>query len=371
MRRSQWAFLAAKTEFSPRSRRSISLTASIIKARALIHADLGRVEWTDSLPMCQRLAEQLKLEVIVVRRPAGDMMDRWASRWSNNVHRYQELQCVKLILPWSTPGMRFCTSELKLAVIARELISRFPGRAIVSVSGIRREESKTRAKAPIWQPQPRLASATHGTIGIDWHPVIDWTRDEVLAGLEARQFPLHEAYTRYGSSRVSCCFCIMSSRPDLFAATSAGENHEIYRTMCQLEITSSFSFQSGQWLSDVAPHLLDSAMRTNVVRAKEVAREREAVESLIPAHLWYSRGWPTVVPTHAEAQLLSDVRLRIGQLMNFSVNYTTPEAIIERYQTLMAQRIASERPRQGAKRTAEHAGAGKPRQVSWDGFAAA
>jgi hypothetical protein len=38
------------------------------------------------------------------------MLDRWEKRWQNNVSRYEDLSCVKVILPWSTPQMRFCTS---------------------------------------------------------------------------------------------------------------------------------------------------------------------------------------------------------------------------------------------------------------------
>lgn len=74
--------------------------------RVLIHSDLGRVEWKDSLPVCERLAKRLGMKLIVVRRSAGDMMDRWLTRWENNVSRYANLECVKLILPWSTPSMR-------------------------------------------------------------------------------------------------------------------------------------------------------------------------------------------------------------------------------------------------------------------------
>ncbi|MBN8821295.1 MULTISPECIES: hypothetical protein [unclassified Spirosoma] len=81
--------------------------------RLLIHSDLGRTEWKDSLPTCERLADQLKTELVVVRRQAGDMMDRWLTRWANNVERYVNLECVKLILPWSTPAMRFMTSALR------------------------------------------------------------------------------------------------------------------------------------------------------------------------------------------------------------------------------------------------------------------
>jgi 3'-phosphoadenosine 5'-phosphosulfate sulfotransferase (PAPS reductase)/FAD synthetase len=88
--------------------------------RILIHSDLGSVEWRDSLPTCERLAARLGLELVVVRRAAGDMLSRWETRWENSKRRYADLSCVRVILPWSTPAMRFCTSELKSAVIAAE-----------------------------------------------------------------------------------------------------------------------------------------------------------------------------------------------------------------------------------------------------------
>ena len=188
--------------------------------RVLVHSDLGRVEWKESLPVCERLAALLGLELIVVRRAAGDMMDRWLTRWSNNVERYATLECVKLILPWSTPSMRFCTSELKTAVICRELVRRFPGRTIVSASGIRRDESAKRKKAPIAKEQAKLTSITHKTRGYDWNPIIEWSTPDVFAFLAARGFALHEAYTTYKTSRVSCVFCIMGSADDLAASTT-------------------------------------------------------------------------------------------------------------------------------------------------------
>ena len=124
--------------------------------RVLIHADLGRVEWRDSLPTCERLAAHLGWELMVVRRQAGDMLARWQGRWANNVKRYQELSCVRLILPWSTPSMRFCTSELKVDVITRALKKRFPTHDIVNVAGIRRQESASRKKMPVASPQAKL-----------------------------------------------------------------------------------------------------------------------------------------------------------------------------------------------------------------------
>ena len=107
--------------------------------RVLVHSDLGRVEWADSLPSCERLAKSIGWELMVVRRAAGDMLARWQVRWTNNVARYNDLKCVKLILPWSTPSMRFCTSELKVSVITSALKKRFPGQDILNVAGIRRQ----------------------------------------------------------------------------------------------------------------------------------------------------------------------------------------------------------------------------------------
>lgn len=88
----------------------------------LIYADLGRVVWSDATQQCQRLAEKLNVELQIVGRKAGGLMERWTKRWANNVERYINLSCVKLILPWSTPALRFCTSELKTQVIQRWIL---------------------------------------------------------------------------------------------------------------------------------------------------------------------------------------------------------------------------------------------------------
>lgn len=124
--------------------------------RVLIHSDLGRVEWKDSGPVCERLAAALGWELMVVRRKAGDMLDRWEARWASSVKRYAELSCVKLILPWSTPQMRFCTSEMKVDQITAALKKRFPDRPIINASGIRRQESVTRSRMPIAAPMTKL-----------------------------------------------------------------------------------------------------------------------------------------------------------------------------------------------------------------------
>ncbi len=302
--------------------------------RVLIHSDLGRVEWRDSLPTCQRLAQFLDLELTVVQRGAGDMMDRWQVRWENNMARYANLSCVKIILPWSTPSMRFCTSELKTAVICAELKKRFPGQTIISASGIRRDESAKRAKAPVAAAQEKLTGKTLGTTGFDWHPIVEWSTEDVFALLCNRGFALHEAYTTYSASRVSCVFCIMSALRDLKAGASCSDNHAIYRQMCALEIASTFSFQENQWLSDIAPHLLDSEIREHLPEAKHRAALREKAEAQIPKHLLYCKQWPICIPTLAEAELLTQVRLSVAETVGLTIRCTDPFSIIARYEEL-------------------------------------
>lgn len=307
--------------------------------RALIHSDLGRVEWRASMAMCEKVAERLNLPLYIVRRTAGDMMDRWLTRWTNSVRRYRELECVKLILPWSTPSMRFCTSELKTKIICAELVRRFPGQTIINVTGIRRAESTNRAKAAVFKRNPELGKdgRRDGTIGYDWHSIIDMETEDVFLAHKHFDFPLHEAYSTYGSTRVSCAFCIMGNEADLRASAACSDNQEIYREMCALEIASAFSFQSSKWLSDVAPHLLTDEQRESLQRAKAIVIGRTELEARIPNHLLYTKGWPTCVPTQAEAELLCAVRCGVSALQQLAdMKYLEPDSLRGRYEELMA-----------------------------------
>jgi len=312
----------------------------------LVHADLGdadpalNVEWEDSLPTCERLAAFLGVELIVTRRPAGGMMKRWLKRWENNVGRYADLSCVKIILPWSTPSMRFCTSELKSAPIASALVKRFPGKQIISACGIRREEgngkeNSPRTHAPTSKPNPRLKRAK--TSGVDWNPIAAWSTADVFAFCASRGFQMHEGYA-LGMSRISCRFCIMQDLSDQRTSASVAANAAVFRTIVSLEIRSTFAFQGSRWLGDVAPQLLDEKTRTALVEAKARAARRVSIERRIPKHLLYTKGWPTVMPTLEEAALLCQARREVAELLGLSIRYTEPEALLARYAQLMDQK---------------------------------
>lgn len=310
--------------------------------RVLIHADLGVVEWKDSLPCCERLAAYLGAELLVVRRKAGDMMDRWEGRWTNNVIRYNDLSCVKLILPWSTPSMRFCTSELKSCVLASALKKRFPSQDIVSISGVRRQESSSRAKMPTWAVDSRLTRKN--LLGLTWNVIIDWDIEQVFQTIADAGLALHEAYTTYGASRVSCAFCIMSAARDLVAAASCPDNHDIYRRMVELEITSTFAFQGGKWLGDSAPHLLSADTLERLATAKVNAAKRQVVEAELPKHLLFVKGWPVGMPTTDEADLIASVRSRVSTLVGLNAKILTGDEVLARYdELLLAKAFKDER----------------------------
>jgi len=308
----------------------------------LIHADLGRVEWADSLPTCERLAAFLGVELIVVRREAGDMMDRWLQRWRDNVRRYAQLSCVTIILPWSTPGMRFCTSELKSQPMAQALVRRFPGKRIVSACGVRRDESKERSDAPTSEENELLDRKTLRTSGVDWNPIAAWTAEDVFAYCAARGFDMHEGYTRFGMSRISCAFCIMANGADVATSASVPAHAALYREMVDLEIASAFAFQGSRWLGDVAPHLLTDAQREGLVLAKARAKRVKLAQKRIPKHLLYTRGWPTVMPTHEEAELLAEVRREVAGALGLQIERADAQAILDRYADLMAKKAVKE-----------------------------
>ncbi|MGF6281959.1 3'-phosphoadenosine 5'-phosphosulfate sulfotransferase (PAPS reductase)/FAD synthetase [Pseudomonas frederiksbergensis] len=306
--------------------------------KTLIHADLGRVEWRASGPKCEELAKALGWDLIVTRRQAGDMMDRWLVRWENNKARYLDLSCVQLILPWSTPGMRFCTSELKTAVIRRILKNTYPQHNIINATGIRRQESANRAKMPVAKHEPQ--SARKGFDAYVWNAIIDWSVEEVFAAIAGRGLQPHEAYTRYMMSRVSCCFCIMSSASDIYQSTTCPDNHAIYREMVELEVDSTFAFQSNKWLGDVRPDLLNSEVTDRLEIAKRTSARRKVLEAGIPKHLLYAAGWPTCMPTVQEAELLAEIRLEVAAGIGLNIKHTTASSIIERYEELTALKIA-------------------------------
>lgn len=305
----------------------------------LCYSDLGRVVWSDAHLQCQQLAERLGVRLQVVRRNAGGLMERWTKRWQDNLTRYKELSCVKLILPWSTPSMRFCTSELKTAII-QSWIRKTYKRPVLCVLGIRRDESRSKTSGRGAAHIFKVHYTTNGKKpampegSIDWNAIVEVKTETVFQILKSSEQPIPSAY-QFGSSRFSCCFCIMATSADLFAATRDPRNHELYREQCELEISSTFAFQANKWLSDVAPDLLSDCQRARLAQAKIKAAKREQIEGAIPNHLLYVKGWPVAMPTLEEASFIAQTRRRIAEVMEIEVQHTTALSVWNRYAELI------------------------------------
>lgn len=119
-----------------------------------------------------------------------------------------------------SPKFRQCTSDLKRGPIEKAIRAhlaanpRFGG-LIVNCMGMRAEESSNRSRL-----EPFKFNASNSKAGrewYDWLPIHDMLIEEVWSTISAAGQVPHPAYS-LGMSRLSCCFCIMSSDADLRVA---------------------------------------------------------------------------------------------------------------------------------------------------------
>lgn len=307
--------------------------------RVLLFADLGRIEWTETRESCERLARHLGQELIVAKTKGNEMIDVWERRWANCQRRYAALECVKVIPAWSSSALRFCTSA-KVQSLSGVLRKRFPREEILNIVGIRREESKARSLMPVSKLDARLVRSSASAL--TWNAIIEFTVDDVLDEHQAAGLPLHYAYTEYGSSRLSCSFCVMSAWNDLVAAASCHDNLEAMRLLVDLEARSTFSFQSNRWLADVAPQHLSEDLVARIGQAKIAAVARTEAEARLPAHLLFTKGWPECMPTAGEAELIASVRRDVSEVVGIKSDFLTGPDVLARYAELMAEKAVKD-----------------------------
>lgn len=191
---------------------------SLIPASQLlvIHADLGEVEWSGN--RTHILDTIGSLELITCRNPNKTLLSMVEDRGM-----------------WPSVGQRQCTSDLKRGpietAIRRHLLSHseFNG-IVVSCMGIRAAESPARSKQEAFRYSERNSKA--GREWYEWLPIFELSTAEVFEMIEKAHQAPHWAY-RAGMSRLSCVFCIMSSKRDL--RTAAGLNPGLYARYVELE----------------------------------------------------------------------------------------------------------------------------------------
>ena len=166
----------------------------------IVHAPLGEVEWPGTVNFIESTIPA-GVPFILAPIASGKSL----------------LETVEQRGRWPSPKARYCTAGHKRGPIERELRRHlrahphFEGR-LVNAMGLRRDESRERAKRDPWRRNERMSVA--GREVYDWLPVFDLTTEDVFRVIdEAGQSP-HPVYS-LGLSRCSCSFCIFGSRSDL------------------------------------------------------------------------------------------------------------------------------------------------------------
>ncbi|HEX8553988.1 MAG TPA: phosphoadenosine phosphosulfate reductase family protein [Sphingomonas sp.] len=297
--------------------------------RVSIHADLGRIEWASTPATVEAAAAHLGTPLIIVRNKSYDMLSKWDRRFELGCRRYEQLLTYHLTAPWSSATNRFCTAEMKTQVILPELLRRFPGEQILSVVGLRREESVKRRLTPVSKVEARCWTRATGASILTWNPGVDLLEDEVYRYIADHGLPLPESYG-LGTTRHGCAFCILASINDITVAARAPGNRGVYLHLVDRETTTSFSFQPDRFLGDVAPELLPVSLAADLARGKLRAAERQHLEASLPANLRYVKGWPQRVPSLEEAAQILTVRTRLCDVHGLATPFNTPVLVRDR-----------------------------------------
>lgn len=139
------------------------------------------------------------------------------------------LQMIEQRGMFPSPSQRQCTSDLKRGPIEKTI--RHTGhKLIVNCMGMRAQESSSRSKLATFKLSARNSKA--GREWYDWLPIHAMKVEQVFATIAAAGQSPHWVYAK-GMSRLSCCFCVMSSKADL--TTAANLNPELYARYVQLE----------------------------------------------------------------------------------------------------------------------------------------
>lgn len=219
-----------------------------------IHAHLGRTEWPQTLDHCRKICRAVGIPLVIVRRKKGDLVDRWKERMKKLEGTGKPF--------WSSSAARYCTSDLKRAPINKYL-RKFD--RVISVEGIRSEESPARKKKPVCKPRKKIITKTR--TAYTWNAIKDWTEEQVWGswghnpnqlhyvrhiyegtGVVLPWWKFHPAYAM-GNDRLSCAICILQNRND--RTNGIKHNPELADTLIEMERESGFSFWQDQSIEEL------------------------------------------------------------------------------------------------------------------------
>lgn len=180
----------------------------------LCFQDTG-AEYLETEGHVKKIAEILELPLVILSRDE------------------QFWEMVSRFRAFPTPGNRICTRKLKQDAIRgwvrkhrREL-----GDEIITVTGIRAEESRARSKMDEWIKVNCLTLADGSFRAYGWLPCLNMVKSEIKERIQAEGLPLHPCYDF--SSRCSCWCCIF--QPNHVVKEYAQMHPDLYERACLLE----------------------------------------------------------------------------------------------------------------------------------------
>ena len=239
---------------------SLAVTEDVADRITVVHADLGRAEWSKTGQLAAEQAAHYGARFEIVSRPAGknepagstgDLLDQIKARGK-----------------FPSSSARYCTSDQKRGQVSkvmtmlvderrngvvRPMLSFRPVR-VLSCMGLRAEESPNRAKLPQLK---RDARQTNGKRIVDvWLPIQDWSTDQVWARIRqagTRHLPAYDL----GMGRLSCVFCIFAPKQQLVLAGK--HNPELLAQYVQVEQEIGHTFKADLSLAQVQQEIAAGA----------------------------------------------------------------------------------------------------------------
>lgn len=194
----------------------------------VVHASLGAMEWPGALEKAQEHAQAHGLPFIVAKA-AKSLFDMVERRHASRPE----------VPSWPSSSSRQCTSDLKRDPIARE-VGRYAKEhgfsTVVNCLGLRAAESTGRAKRPVLSHVERYTTRTRNWF--EYLPIHQLSTKEVFASIAAAGLKPHFAYL-LGNERLSCVFCIMSSKNDLVIGKR--HNAELFNQYVALEQKTGYT----------------------------------------------------------------------------------------------------------------------------------
>jgi 3'-phosphoadenosine 5'-phosphosulfate sulfotransferase (PAPS reductase)/FAD synthetase len=215
-----------------------------------VHCDLGRCEW-EGVPALAELQAILcgVKRFVKVSRPQGDLLEHVLDRGM-----------------WYAPRARFCTSDHKRAQVRKlmtqtvdeihaEEMAAKPGSRrkdcsrvrILNCIGIRRNESQGRTEMQPFYQEPSPSSNGRREVW-RFHPIFEWSKDEVWEHIHASELPHHPAYD-LGMPRLSCVFCPFA--PAAALALAGRHNRALLDEHIEVERATGHTFKKGESLESI------------------------------------------------------------------------------------------------------------------------